>query len=278
MIVDEPTPNNNHCYGYRGNYVTTASDIPNIRLIVPGSGALPVLIADIKVKTCWLVMKNPRKMWVFSWTLWLFSSFFILPVRGNTCSAMVQAAPGDDLTALRNKAFASFRAQCRGKRDDVSCSVEGPLGMEDGRIRDERITASSFWRNLASHAPSRARLNTQGYAAAWCNDETTDDISPWIQVHFDGTVTITGLITQGRGDSPCDQWVTEYQVTYSEDGQSWNNVTDADGTPIKFPGNKDKNTPVTTHLPFALRTRILRIHPTAWNHHCSMRFEVIGCY
>ncbi|XP_038060493.1 EGF-like repeat and discoidin I-like domain-containing protein 3 [Patiria miniata] len=202
----------------RARLNTQASDIPNIRLIVPGSGALPVLIADIKVKTCWLVMKNPRKMWVFSWTLWLFSSFFILPVRGNTCSAMVQAAPGDDLTALRNKAFASFRAQCRGKRDDVSCSVEGPLGMEDGRIRDERITASSFWRNLASHAPSRARLNTQGYAAAWCNDETTDDISPWIQVHFDGTVTITGLITQGRGDSPCDQWVTEYQVTYSEDG------------------------------------------------------------
>ncbi|XP_038060485.1 lactadherin-like [Patiria miniata] len=151
--------------------------------------------------------------------------------------------------------------------------------MEDGRISNESITASSIWQtNRAVCGPVRARLNTQGFAAAWCNDETTDNISPWIQVDFDGTVTITGLITQGRGDSPCDQWVTEYQVTYSEDGQSWNNVTDADGTPIKFPGNKDRNTLVTTRLPFTLRTRILRIHPTAWHAYCSMRFEVIGCY
>ncbi|XP_038060495.1 retinoschisin-like [Patiria miniata] len=162
---------------------------------------------------------------------------------------------------------------CHG---DSSCSVEGPLGMEDGRIPDERITASSFWQNRADHAPPRARLNIQGYAAAWCNEETTDNISPWIQVDFVDTVTITGLITQGRGDN--DQRVTEYQVTYSDDGQSWHHVTDADGTTMKFPGNKDRNTLVTTRLPFALRTRILRIHPTAWNLYCSMRFEVIGCY
>ncbi|XP_038060470.1 lactadherin-like [Patiria miniata] len=147
--------------------------------------------------------------------------------------------------------------------------------MEDGRIRDERITASSFWTpsddpSSDSHAPHRARLNIQGYSEGWRY------ANPWIQVDFVGTVTITGLITQGRGDSSL--WVTEYQVTYSDDGQSWNNVTDAYGTPIKFPGNKDKNTLVTTRLPFALRTRILRIHPTKWHWGCSMRFEVIGCY
>ncbi|XP_038060464.1 lactadherin-like [Patiria miniata] len=163
---------------------------------------------------------------------------------------------------------------CPGK---LSCSVEGPLGMEDGRIPDERITASSFWQNRADHAPPRARLNTQGYAAAWCNAGSTDNISPWIQVDFVGTVTITGLITQGRGDND-RQRVEEYQVTYSEDGQAWNYVIDADDTTMKFPGNKDSNTLVTTRLPFTLRTRILRIHPTDWNEHCSMRFELIGCY
>ncbi|XP_038060479.1 lactadherin-like [Patiria miniata] len=158
---------------------------------------------------------------------------------------------------------------CIYSSGDSSCSVEGPLGMEDGRIPDERITASSFWANRADHAPTRARLNTQGYAAAWCNDDSTDNISPWIQVDFNGTVTITGLITQGRGDN--DQRVTEYQVTYSNDRQSWDHVSDADGTPMKFPGNNDMNTLVTTRFPFALRTRFLRIHPIAWNEHCSMR-------
>ncbi|XP_038066571.1 lactadherin-like [Patiria miniata] len=160
---------------------------------------------------------------------------------------------------------------------DSSCSVEGPLGMKDGRIPDQSITASSFWRNGAMWSPVRARPNTQGRAEAWCHDELTDNISPWIQVVFNGTVTITGLITQGRGDG--DQWVTEYGVTYSRNGgQSWNNVTNVDGKPIRFPGNNDRNTQVSTRFPFALRTRILRIYPTAWYDHCSMRFEVIGCY
>ncbi|XP_038060996.1 uncharacterized protein LOC119731795 [Patiria miniata] len=157
-----------------------------------------------------------------------------------------------------------------------ACSVEGPLGMEDKRIPDDRITASSVYDGRqTTHGPARARLNTERYAAAWCH-ANLDNVSPWIQVDFNGTVTITGLITQGRGD--LDQWVTEYQVTYSNDAQSWYHVTDADGTPIKFPGNTDRNTLVTTRLPFALHTRILRIHPTDWNEHCSMRFEVIGCY
>ncbi|XP_038068756.1 lactadherin-like isoform X2 [Patiria miniata] len=160
---------------------------------------------------------------------------------------------------------------------DSPCSVEGTLGMEDGRIPDQSITASSFFRNLTAFGPVRARLNLKGNAEAWCNDDVTDNISPWIQVAFNGTVTITGLITQGRGDY--DQWVTEYRVTNSRNGgQSWNNVTDVDGKPIGFPGNNDGNTVVTTRFPFALRTRILRIRPTAWYVHCSMRFEVIGCY
>ncbi|XP_038064731.1 uncharacterized protein LOC119735102 [Patiria miniata] len=42
------------------------------------------------------------------------------------CSAMIKAAPGDDLTALRDKAFAAFRTECRGKQgnldDTKSCS------------------------------------------------------------------------------------------------------------------------------------------------------------
>ncbi|XP_038060468.1 lactadherin-like [Patiria miniata] len=156
-----------------------------------------------------------------------------------------------------------------------ACSIEEPLGMEDRRIPDNRITASSVYEGKqATHGPARARLNTEGYAEAWCNDNSDD--SPWIQVDFVGSVTVTGLITQRRGDY--DQWVTEYQLTYSDDGQSWYNVTDADGIPIKFPGNKGSNSLVTTRFPFALRTRILRIHPTEWNVHCSMRFEVIGCY
>ncbi|XP_038047493.1 lactadherin-like [Patiria miniata] len=115
------------------------------------------------------------------------------------------------------------------RNGDSPCSVGGPLGMEDGRIPDESITASSFWRRHSTYS-TRARLHTLGTAAAWCNVETED--SSWIQVDFKGIVTITGLITQGRGDYH-NSWVTEYQVTYSDDAQSWDHVTDAFGTPVK---------------------------------------------
>ncbi|XP_038047500.1 lactadherin-like [Patiria miniata] len=162
------------------------------------------------------------------------------------------------------------------RNGDCPCSVEGPLGMEDGRIPDESITASSVWKNQADHGPLKARLYTQEYAAAWCYGGYED--SPWIQVDFNGTATITGLITQGRGDSEYDQRVTEYQVSYSDDAQSWDHVTDAFGRQIKFAGNSDRSTLVTARFPLALRTRILRIHPSAWHNYCSMRFEVIGCY
>ncbi|XP_038046744.1 lactadherin-like [Patiria miniata] len=161
--------------------------------------------------------------------------------------------------------------------DGPPCSVGGPLGMEDGRIRNESITASSVWGNFTNHAPPRARLNTQGHAAAWVSAGNSDP-NPWIQVDFVSMVTITGLITQGRGDQVDTQWVTEYQVTYSDDGQSWNHMTDADGASVKFAGNSDRNTLVTARFSSALHTRILRIHPLEWSTHCSMRFEVIGCY
>ena len=66
-----------------------------------------------------------------------------------------------------------------------------------------------------------------GYASAWCSVGSADP-NPWIQVDFITKVYITAVITQGRGDY--DQWVTEYQVAYSSDGQDWQHVTNKNGT------------------------------------------------
>ncbi|XP_038060533.1 EGF-like repeat and discoidin I-like domain-containing protein 3 [Patiria miniata] len=163
------------------------------------------------------------------------------------------------------------------KKDVLECSEAGPLGMEDGRIPNASITASSFWGNLADHAPRKARLNTEVYAASWVSAGSSDP-NPWIQVDFGCIVIITSLITQGRGDQRDRQWVTEFQVAYSNDGQEWTNVNaEGESAPTKFPGNSDRNTYVTTTFPKAFQARFLRILPTQWSVHCSMRFEVIGC-
>ncbi|XP_038060383.1 lactadherin-like isoform X1 [Patiria miniata] len=163
------------------------------------------------------------------------------------------------------------------KKDVLECSEVGPLGMEDGRIPDASITASSMWNNQANHGPTRARLNHEtASAAAWCI-AVPNETDPWIQVDFSCSVIITGVITQGRGDRSYDQWVTEFKVAYSDDGQEWTDVTnDGSCTPTKFPGNSDKNTQVTTTFPKAFKARFLRILPTQYELACCMRFEVLG--
>ena len=42
-----------------------------------------------------------------------------------------------------------------------ACPDGKPLGMEDGRIPDDSLTASSTWRDKADHSPVMARLNTE---------------------------------------------------------------------------------------------------------------------
>ncbi|XP_022110422.1 EGF-like repeat and discoidin I-like domain-containing protein 3 [Acanthaster planci] len=110
----------------------------------------------------------------------------------------------------------------------------------------------------------------------WC--AAKNDTNPWMQVNFNNTVLITGLITQGCGDDDCQQWVTAYTVHYSNSGQtSWTTVKDHEGKPVEFLGNSDNHTLVPARFAEVVRTRYLRFLPTEWNGLCCMRFEVMGC-
>ncbi|XP_038066316.1 uncharacterized protein LOC119736375 isoform X2 [Patiria miniata] len=67
--------------------------------------------------------------------IWLEIAIFLLPVRGEMCSAMITAAAGDDLTMLRNKTFAAFRKECRLNKSQLdeskSCSIFTEGGLHD---------------------------------------------------------------------------------------------------------------------------------------------------
>ena len=94
--------------------------------------------------------------------------------------------------------------------------------MEDGRIADIQITASSEY--APNHGPSNARLNrpavggTTGAwtAGAWCANSS--DPTPWIQVDFGGVKMVSGVELQGRKD--LDQWVKAYKVEYGNDSNT----------------------------------------------------------
>ena len=92
------------------------------------------------------------------------------------------------------------------------------LGLEDGRIQDGAMSASSIY--TSNYAAKFGRLNlvaSSGKAGAWC--VKTPNPHQWIQIDLGRGTTVTKVLTQGRQDS--DQWVTSYSMSYSPARTSW---------------------------------------------------------
>ena len=89
-----------------------------------------------------------------------------------------------------------------------------PMGMQTGRIKNNRITSSSEWDRY--HAPFLARLHRRRrgrYMGAW--SAKYNNYYQWLQVDFGKAAKIIKISTQGRQD--LKQWVTQYYVTRSLD-------------------------------------------------------------
>lgn len=83
--------------------------------------------------------------------------------------------------------------------------------MEDGRIADPQISASS--ETTANHAAKYGRLHSQASAGAWSSG--APNTNQWLQVDLAVYTLVTGVATQGRyGYS---QWVTKYKLQYGLD-------------------------------------------------------------
>ncbi|XP_072028746.1 uncharacterized protein [Amphiura filiformis] len=168
----------------------------------------------------------------------------------------------------------------------TAAACQAPLGLEDGRILDNQLTASTVWPSDGNYKPSNARLNRQTqYPSGGSWIAQYNDADQWIQVDLGVLTRVTGVLTQGRpsnlnerfsgGASCCPQWVENFKVQYSNDGTNWPFVQSANNQ--TFVGNTDQNTVVTNLFSTPVEARFIRILPTAWHEHISFRFEVVGC-
>ncbi|XP_072042526.1 lactadherin-like [Amphiura filiformis] len=150
-------------------------------------------------------------------------------------------------------------------------------GVADGRIPDGQLKASSEFAHALYHGAANARLNRPvktGTTGSW--SAQTNDINQWIQAELTGEAWVTGVMIQGRVEAA--QWVTKFKVQLSKDGNSWAYVqTPNTQTDMVFNGSTDQNRAVVVLFPFPVRASFVRIRPTAWNGHISMRFEVLAC-
>ncbi len=99
-----------------------------------------------------------------------------------------------------------------------------PLGMESGLITADQMSFSS---SKSSSDPDGPRLN-QGF---WTS--VPEDLNPWFQIKFLRKTKVTGMQIRGRRVFVLgiyNRYLTKtYKVGVSENGISWENVTDGNG-------------------------------------------------
>ena len=91
-----------------------------------------------------------------------------------------------------------------------------PLGLEDRRVSDGQLTASTYYNYHLS--PWYGRLNG---LYSW--SVRSNRRGQWFQVNFVELMRIKGVATQGRQNA--NQWVRSYTVRYSVDGMYFRSYT-----------------------------------------------------
>lgn len=152
----------------------------------------------------------------------------------------------------------------------ATCSV--PIGLQDGRIPNTYITASSKWG--AKYDPHRARLNHRNVGGYGAWSARYKNAFQWIQIRLLETTTITGIATQGRYEA--NQWVKTYEIATSYNGKKFRFYS-VKGKVKLFQGNFNRLATVSHRLVPRVRARYVRIYPKTWYSHISMRIELYGC-
>lgn len=133
--------------------------------------------------------------------------------------------------------------------DHTECFA--PIGMESMKIKDNQITASSYW---SPHKPFYARLNLVKFyddpqKTAWCAD--VDDQAPYLTVDLKEERTITGVAIQGP--SIVDNYVTSFKLCHSNSGRNFECLQTNGTEQVRLIKAVFKRNRILTHLCTAVK-------------------------
>eukprot|EP00794_Sanderia_malayensis_P017289 gene17289-19017_t len=136
-----------------------------------------------------------------------------------------------------------------------------PLGMSNGLIKNDQITATSEFTYAGISSPtwfgSTGRLRVTGNR--WCSAQPLN-YQEYLQVDFRRIVTLTGIATQG--DDGYNTYVKKFYLQVSLDGATYNDVTNQFCQRQIFTGNINNNGIVYNWLPVPTRARYVRFRAT----------------
>ncbi|XP_078371407.1 uncharacterized protein LOC144655059 [Oculina patagonica] len=141
-------------------------------------------------------------------------------------------------------------------------------------IPDDHMTATSHFNEVFQ--PAYGRLYGDR-GDGWCAKEPnrTDD---WLQVDLGKTLQVCAVATQGdrgsEGIGAAHEWVTDFKLSYSADGNTWTTYKNGSGSEVEFHRYEDSTTVDRHKLEVPVSVRYVRFHPTqqhGWN---CLRVEV----
>ncbi|XP_028395746.1 neurogenic locus notch homolog protein 1-like [Dendronephthya gigantea] len=158
-----------------------------------------------------------------------------------------------------------------GRCGQKECKKPARLGMENGKILDTQISASS---ELNNRRAAYARLNLNGRGnkiVAWSPRTTSGE---WLQVNFGGRAIVTEILTQGASNR--NWFVKSYFVSYSKDGVAFT-IYHIKGRKKFFRGNTNHRIISRQSVSPVIVTQYIRIHPMRYSSAVAMRVDFSGC-
>ncbi|KAI6173513.1 hypothetical protein M3Y98_01089400 [Aphelenchoides besseyi] len=154
-----------------------------------------------------------------------------------------------------------------------------PLGLENERVKDSQITASSAFDPLST-GPQHARIRTETGSGAWCPaNQINSSTHEWIQVEFPSDTFVTAVETQGRWDSGRGrEFAKAIMIEYwRESLNQWARYRDSQGNEI-IDANSDPNSSVLIRLAGGFVAKLVRIIPVSeQTRTVCLRMEIYGC-
>ena len=104
---------------------------------------------------------------------------------------------------------------------------KNPVGISDmAKIPDSRLTASTQYSDF--YQPAYGRIN-DSRGDGWCAKEASRN-DDWLQIYFGKTVQVCAVVTQG--DVSGNEWVTDFKLLFSTDGNDWTAYKDRNGADV----------------------------------------------
>jgi len=157
-----------------------------------------------------------------------------------------------------------------------------PLGLEDGRIEDSQIRASSSY-SPESVGPSAGRLNSEKGGGAWCpKRQITKNMKKqeFLEINLHSNHVITAVVTQGRfANGQGVEFAEFYVLQYWKEGmENFVDYVDDDGEKV-LEANKNTFSESKQVLSSAIVASKVRIIPySQYPRTVCMRIELEGCF